>query len=79
MSTYMRLVPPTDMQLVLHKGGMRVSISPILVESNLTLHFSWKNISLHIYMLARVFLFVPLPIVFGSRGVLICPSLDSFW
>ena len=36
MSTYMRPVPPTDMQLVLHKGGWRVSVSPTLVESNLT-------------------------------------------
>ena len=25
-----------DMQLVLHKGGWRVSVSPTLVESNLT-------------------------------------------
>ena len=29
-------VPPADMQLVLHKGGWRVSVSPTLVESNLT-------------------------------------------
>ena len=29
-------VPPTDMQLVLHNGGWRVSVSPTLVESNLT-------------------------------------------
>ena len=29
-------VPPIDMQLVLHKGGWRVSVSPTLVESNLT-------------------------------------------
>ena len=36
MSTHMRLVPPTDMQLVLHKGGWRVSVSPTLVESNST-------------------------------------------
>ena len=36
MSTYMRPVPPKDMQLVLHKGGWRVSVSPTLVESNLT-------------------------------------------
>ena len=36
MSTYMRPVPPTDMQLVLHKGGWRVSVSPTLVESDLT-------------------------------------------
>ena len=36
MSTHMRLVPLTDMQLVLHKGGWRVSVSPTLVESNLT-------------------------------------------
>ena len=36
MSTHMRPVPPTDMQLVLHKGGWRVSVSPTLVESNLT-------------------------------------------
>ena len=31
-----KLVPPTDMQHVLHKGGWRVSVSPSLVESNLT-------------------------------------------
>ena len=36
MSTHMRPVPPTDMQLVLHKGGWQVSVSPTLVESNLT-------------------------------------------
>ena len=36
MTTFMRLVPATDMQLVLHKGGWRVSVSPNLVESNLT-------------------------------------------
>ena len=36
MSTHMRPVPPTDMQLVLNKGGWRVSVSPTLVESNLT-------------------------------------------
>ena len=36
MSTFMRPVPPTDMQLVLHKGGWRVSVSPTLVESNLS-------------------------------------------
>jgi len=36
MSTHMRLVPLTDMQLVLHKGGWWVSVSPTLVESNLT-------------------------------------------
>ena len=36
MTMFMRPVPPTDMQLVLHKGSWRVSISPILVESNLT-------------------------------------------
>ena len=36
MSMHVRLVPPTDMQLVLHKGGWRVSVSPTLVESNLT-------------------------------------------
>ena len=36
MTTFMRSVPPTDMQLVLHNGGWRVSISPTLVESNLT-------------------------------------------
>ena len=29
-------IPPTNMQLVLHKGGWRVSVSPTLVESNLT-------------------------------------------
>ena len=28
--------PPTDMQLVFHKGGWRVYVSPTLVESNLT-------------------------------------------
>ena len=33
---YMRLVPPTDVQLVLHEGGRQVSVSPTLVESNLT-------------------------------------------
>ena len=36
MNTFMRTIPPTDMQLVLHKGGWRVSVSPTLVESNLT-------------------------------------------
>ena len=36
MTTFMRPVPPTDMQLVLHKGGWRVSVSPTLLESNLT-------------------------------------------
>ena len=36
MSTHMRLVPPAGMQLVLHKGGWGVSVSPALVESNLT-------------------------------------------
>ena len=36
MTTFMRPVPPTDMQLVLHKGGWRVSVSSTLVESNLT-------------------------------------------
>ena len=35
-SAYARPVPPTHMQLVLHKGGWRVSVSPTLVESNLT-------------------------------------------
>ena len=33
---HMRPVPPIDMQLVLYKGGWRVSVSPTLVESNLT-------------------------------------------
>ena len=37
MSTHMRPVPPTDMELVLHKGGWRVSVSPTLVESDLTM------------------------------------------
>ena len=37
MPTYMRPVPPTDMQLVLHKGGWLVSVSPTLVGSNLTM------------------------------------------
>ena len=37
MSMYVGPVPPTDMQLVLHKGGWRVSVSPNLVELNLTL------------------------------------------
>ena len=37
MSTYIRLVPPTDMQLVLHKGGWQVSVSPSLVELNLNM------------------------------------------
>ena len=36
MTAFMRPVPPTDMQLVLHKGGWRVSVYPTLVESNLT-------------------------------------------
>ena len=36
MSTHMRPVPPSNMQLVLHKGGWRVLVSPTLVESNLT-------------------------------------------
>ena len=36
LSTFMRPVPPTYMQLVLPKGGWRVSVSPTLVESNLT-------------------------------------------
>ena len=34
MTTFMRPVPPTDMQLVLHKGGWRVSVSPTLVEAD---------------------------------------------
>ena len=37
MTMFMRPVPPTEMQLVLHKGGWQVSISPTLVESNLTM------------------------------------------
>ena len=36
MTTFMRPVPPTDMQLVLHKGGWQVSVYPTFVESNLT-------------------------------------------
>ena len=52
MTTFMRPVPPTDMQLVLHKGGWRVSVSPTLVESNLTMaepcwrlkKQTWRNI-----------------------------------
>ena len=36
MTTFIRPVPPIDVQLVLHKGGWRVSVSPTLVESNLT-------------------------------------------
>ena len=36
MTVFMRPVPPIDMQLVLHKGGLRVSVSPTLAESNLT-------------------------------------------
>ena len=36
MSTHMRPISPTDMQLVLHKGGWWVSVSPTFVESNLT-------------------------------------------
>ena len=36
MSVHMRPVSPTDMQLVLHKGGSRVSVSLTLVETNLT-------------------------------------------
>ena len=44
MSTYMRSVPPTDMQLVLHKGGWRVSISPTLVDSNLTMAGPWRRL-----------------------------------
>ena len=52
MTTFMRPVPPTDMQLVLHKGGWRVSVSPTLVESNLTTagpcgrlkQQTWRNI-----------------------------------
>ena len=52
MTTFMRSVPPSDMQLVLHKGGWRVSVSPTLVESNLTTsspcwrlkHHTWRKI-----------------------------------
>ena len=36
MTMLMRSVPPTDMQLVLHKGGWWVSVSPTLVELNFT-------------------------------------------
>ena len=36
MSTYTRPVPLTDMQLVLHKGGWRLYVSPTLVELDLT-------------------------------------------
>ena len=36
MTMFMRPVPATHMQLVLHKGGWWVSVSPTLVESNLT-------------------------------------------
>ena len=36
MSMHMGPVPPIDMQLVLHKGGWRVYVSPTLVESDLT-------------------------------------------
>ena len=36
MSMHMGPVPASDMQLVLHKGGWWVSVSPTLVESNLT-------------------------------------------
>ena len=36
MSMHKRPVLPADMQLVLHKGGWRVSVSPTLVELNLT-------------------------------------------
>ena len=32
-----RTVPPTGMELVLHKGGWRVYVSPTLVESNFTM------------------------------------------
>ena len=32
----MNPVLPTDLQLVLHKGGWRVFVSPTLVELNLT-------------------------------------------
>ena len=44
MSTHMRPVPPTDMQLVLHRGGWRVSVSPTLVESNLTAVGPWRRL-----------------------------------
>ena len=44
MTTFMRPVPPTDMQLVLHKGGWRVSVSPTLVESNLTAAGPWRRL-----------------------------------
>ena len=52
MTTFMRPVPPTVMQLVLHKGGWWVSVSPTLVESNLTTagpcwrlkHHTWRKI-----------------------------------
>ena len=44
MSTFMRQVPPTDMQLVLHKGGWRVPVSPTLVELNLTMASPWRRL-----------------------------------
>ena len=48
MSTHMRPVPPTDMQLVLHKGGWRVSV-PTLVESNLTTAGPWRRLKQQTY------------------------------
>ena len=44
MTSFMRLVPPKDMQLVLHKGGWRVSVSPTLVEPNLIVAGPWRRL-----------------------------------
>ena len=44
MTTFMRPVPSTDMQLVLHKGGWRVFVSPTLVEPNLTTASPWRRL-----------------------------------
>ena len=57
MTMFMGPVPPTDMQLVLHKGGCRVSVSPTLVESNLTaagpLKVKTKNLKITVEFLMR--------------------------
>ena len=44
MSTHMRPVPPTDIQLVFHKVCWQVSVSPTLVESNLTTSGPWRRL-----------------------------------
>ena len=44
MSTHMRPVPPTDMQLFLYQRWLGVSVSPTLVESSLTTAGPWRSL-----------------------------------